>query len=174
MRKSLAGFVVCRVEKDKIKEPWDNLREMPDKSASGHSMTDGFTDIRDLEATAQNKALVRNFVDTVLANFEIDRITRFVSSETYVQHTPNIADGYENLASNLRTQISEGHPAPYSKTRFVVAQGNFVFLASEGMLRSIFPTAYFDLFRLEDGKIVEHRDVMASLPREMAHSNGKF
>ncbi|MEM8976582.1 MAG: nuclear transport factor 2 family protein [Pseudomonadota bacterium] len=171
---TLVAFDVYRVENGRIKEHWDNLRELPEKSTSGHSMTDGGTDIFNLEETSENKALVQKFVDAILANYEVARITEFVSSDTYIQHNPNIADGYESLASNLRAQISEGHPAPYSQTHLVVAQGNFVFLASEGMLRTTNPTAYFDLFRVENGKIVEHWDVMASIPSEMAHSNGKF
>jgi predicted SnoaL-like aldol condensation-catalyzing enzyme len=36
------------------------------------------------------------------------------------------------------------------------------------------PTAYYDLFRLDDGKIVEHWDVIQEIPAEMAHDNGKF
>ncbi|MEM7597860.1 MAG: nuclear transport factor 2 family protein [Pseudomonadota bacterium] len=171
---TLVAFDVYRVENGRIAEHWDNLREMPQTSTSGHSMTDGNTGIRHLEQTADNKALVETFVDAILANYDVDRITEFVSRETYTQHNPNIADGYQNLASNLRTQISEGHPAPYSKTHLVVAEGNFVFLASEGLLRSTTPTAYFDLFRVDDGKIVEHWDVMANVPSDMVHTNGKF
>ena len=171
---NLVAFDVYRVESGRIVEHWDNLRERPEASTSGHSMTDGGTAIVDLEATSENKKLVRRFVDAILANYEVHWITEFVSGQTYTQHNPNIADGFESLAANLRAQIADGHPAPYSHTHFAVAQGNFVFLASEGMLRSTDPTAYFDLFRVHDGKIVEHWDVMASLPGEMAHSNGKF
>ncbi len=171
---TLVAFDVYRVENSKIKEHWDNLREMPEKSTSGHSMTDGFIGILNLEETSRNKTLVRDFVDAVLANYEIGRITEFVSVESYIQHNPNIADGYHSLVSNLETQIAEGHAAPYTRTHLVVAQGNFVFLASEGMLRTTHPTAYFDLFRVDNGKIVEHWDVMADMPSDMAHSNGKF
>jgi predicted SnoaL-like aldol condensation-catalyzing enzyme len=54
-----------------------------------------------------------------------------------------------------------------------VAEGNFVVTASEGTLGGE-PTAFFDLFRVEDGWIVEHWDVISTIPSEMAHENGKF
>jgi len=36
------------------------------------------------------------------------------------------------------------------------------------------PTAFFDLFRVDNGKIVEHWDIISEIPDEMAHENGKF
>ena len=54
-----------------------------------------------------------------------------------------------------------------------VAEGNFVFAASEGTFGGK-PTAFFDLFRVDNGKVAEHWDVMADIPAKMAHGNGKF
>jgi predicted SnoaL-like aldol condensation-catalyzing enzyme len=65
-------------------------------------------------------------------------------------------------ASSEVTQLSVG-----------CQRGNFVLLVSEGLFGDA-PTAYYDLFRLEDGRIVEHWDVIQEIPAEMAHDNGKF
>jgi hypothetical protein len=54
-----------------------------------------------------------------------------------------------------------------------VAEGNFVFAASEGTFSGK-PTAFFDLFRVDNDKIAEHWDVMADIPAKMANGNGKF
>ena len=54
-----------------------------------------------------------------------------------------------------------------------VAKGSFVLATSEGMFGGK-PTAFFDLFRVDNGKISEHWDVMADVPGKMAHGNGKF
>jgi predicted SnoaL-like aldol condensation-catalyzing enzyme len=48
-----------------------------------------------------------------------------------------------------------------------------VFAASEGTLGGK-PTAFFDLFRVDNGKIAEHWDVIAEIPTKMARGNGKF
>ena len=63
----------------------------------------------------------------------------------------------------------------YTKMHIAVAEGNIVFAASEGKMGSDeTPQAFFDLFRVEDGKLVEHWDVAAPIPSEFQHSNGKF
>jgi hypothetical protein len=54
-----------------------------------------------------------------------------------------------------------------------VAEGNFVFAASGGAFGGK-PTAFFDLFRVDNGKVAEQCDVMADIPAKMAHGNGKF
>jgi len=61
----------------------------------------------------------------------------------------------------------------YTKLHLLVAEGHFVFAASEGKLGDT-PTVFFDLFRVEAGKIVEHWDAVSAIPPDMAHSNGKF
>ena len=66
-----------------------------------------------------------------------------------------------------------GQTMVYTRTPIIVAEGNFVFTASEGKLGET-PTAFFDLFRVDDGKIVEHWDVVSPIPEKMAHDNGKL
>ena len=59
------------------------------------------------------------------------------------------------------------------KTHRIIAEGNFVVFHSEGEWGGK-PQSFFDLFRVEDGKIVEHWDVIQEIPSEMAHENGMF
>ena len=135
--------------------------------------TDGSTQITDLDKTAENKALVIGFVNTVLRDSNGDRITEFISTETYTQHNSDVADGLEGLGAALAAWAEQGIIMEYDQIHLAVAEGNFVFTGSEGRLAGE-PTAFFDLFRVEGGKIVEHWDVIAPLPAEMAHQNGKF
>jgi predicted SnoaL-like aldol condensation-catalyzing enzyme len=169
----LVGFDVFRVEDGRVAEHWDNLTAVTEPNPSGHTQTDGPIDITDLGRTDENKALVTGFVDTVLRDGETERITDFISTETYVQHNSDIADGLDGLGTALSAMAEQGIAMEYDQTHLVVAEGNFVFTASEGTLGGE-PTAFFDLFRVEDERIVEHWDVISAIPAEMAHENGKF
>ncbi|MFY0597380.1 MAG: nuclear transport factor 2 family protein [Cognatishimia sp.] len=170
---SLVSFDVFRVEDGKVVEHWDNLQAPLAETASGRSMTDGTATVTDLDKTAENKALVKGFVTDVLHGKAPEKITDYISTETYMQHNPYVADGLEGLGTFLAGLAESGTTLAYTETHMVVAQGNFVFTASEGVFGDA-PTAFFDLFRVEDGKIVEHWDTVEEIPAEMAHENGKF
>ena len=126
-----------------------------------------------LASTAENRALVTQFIDTVLIGGDVGTVTDFISSDSYIQHNPNIADGLDGLGTALAASAEQGVEMIYTKTHLVVAEGNFVFNTSAGTFGGE-PTAFFDLFRVDGGKIVEHWDVIAPIPTEFAHDNGKF
>lgn len=174
---TLVGFDVFRIEDGLIAEHWDNLQEYVPaaETASGNAMTDGATDVVDRNKTEENKALVTAFVRDVLHGEAPERITDYVSTENYIQHNPQIDNGLDGLGKALEAMAKAGIVMRYERTPIVVAEGNFVFTASEGALGED-PTAFFDLFRVENGKIVEHWDTISSIPpeSEMAHQNGKF
>ncbi|MEJ8475296.1 nuclear transport factor 2 family protein [Roseibium algae] len=170
---TLVAFDVFRIEEGKVAEHWDNLEPKTAPNPSGHSQTDGATEITDLDKTAANKALVVDFLETVLKNGDASNVTDFISAETYIQHNSNIGDGLDGLGAALKAMAEQGITVKYDKIHLVVAEGNFVFAASEGHLGGK-PTAFFDLFRVEEGRIVEHWDTVSEIPAEMAHANGKF
>lgn len=170
---TLVGFDVFRVKDGKLAEHWDNLVPQAAPNPSGRTQLDGATAITDRGKTADNKALVTTFIETVLMRGEADRITDFISSDSYLQHNSAIADGLDGLGAALAAMARNGVAMVYSDLHMVVAEGAFVFTAAEGTFGGA-PTAFFDLFRVEDGRIVEHWDAIAAIPAEMAHANGKF
>ena len=170
---NMVAFDVFRVENGKVAEHWDNLQPLAAPNPSGRTMVDGATEATDLDKTAENKALVAGFVNDVLHGKAPEKIAEYISTETYHQHNPQIADGLEGLGAALAALQAQGLTMRYDATHMVVAEGNFVFTASEGVLGEA-PTAFFDLFRVQDGKIVEHWDTVSEIPAEMAHDNGKF
>ena len=169
----MVAFDVFRVADGKLVEHWDNLTALTPPNPSGRTQTDGATEITDRDRTAENKALVIDFVNTVLRDGAGERSAEFISTETYLQHNSSVADGLEGLGAALATWAEQGITMHYDQIHLVVAEGNFVFTASEGTLAGK-PTAFYDLFRVQDGRIVEHWDVIADIPEEMAHDNGKF
>ena len=169
----LAAFDVFRIEDGKVAEHWDNLSPVTPPNPSGRTQFDGTTEITDLDRTSENKALVTDFVNDVLQGAAPEKITDYISTVTYLQHNSAVADGLDGLSTAIQAMVDAGQPMTYSKTHFIVAEGNFVFTASEGEFLGTH-SAFYDLFRVEDGKIVEHWDVIQEIPEESANNNGKF
>ena len=170
------GFDVFRFEDGLIVEHWDNLIEVMPANPSGRTQLDGPTASIDLEKTEANKQLVANFVDDVLVNGKGDKLTDYVSTTTYLQHNPQIADGLDGLGAALQYFAENNLVMQYDKVHKVLGEGNFVLTMSEGLFGKGDHTAFYDLFRVEDGKIVEHWDIVATIPpeSEWKNSNGKF
>lgn len=173
---SLAGpkvvFDLFRFEDGKIAEHWDGIQDMPENTVSGRTMLDGQTEITDRDKTAANKALVLGLVTDVLMNGKVEKITEYIG-EAYLQHNPQIADGLAGLGAFMGYLAENKISFSYRKIHNVVAEGNFVFTQSEGELGGV-PQAFYDLFRVENGKVVEHWDVIQEVPAKMAHGNGMF
>ncbi|MEM7058625.1 MAG: nuclear transport factor 2 family protein [Pseudomonadota bacterium] len=170
---TMVAFDIFRVADGKIAEHWDNLMPVTPPNPSGRTLVDGPTEITDLKKTEANKALVRGFAERILKGGEFDALPEFISTEMYHQHNSQIADGLDGLAAGFASLAEAGVVIKYDTIHKVIGQGNFVLVMSEGALSGE-PTAYYDLFRVADGKIVEHWDVIQEIPAKMAHQNGKF
>lgn len=169
------GFDVFRVEDGLIVEHWDNLIQEQPLNPSGRSQIDGATEITDLDKTEENKAKVEEFLTKSMIEHAEINITDYISPTTYLQHNPDVADGLEGFGAAMAAMAKEGNTMSYSTVHKVIGEGNFVLTLSEGAIGSV-PMAFYDLFRLEDGLIVEHWDVIAPMPGPDAQNNeaGKF
>ncbi len=170
------GFDIFRFERGKIVEHWDNLQETPASSnPSGNSMIDGSTTAADLDRTVANKALVAQFVDEILVNGRLEKLAGFFDGDSYIQHNPQIADGLSGLGAALDAMAKAGIIMTYKTVHKVLGEGNFVLVVSEGSFGGK-PTAFYDLFRVQNGKIAEHWDTLETIPPqvEWKNQNGKF
>ncbi|MGH8865406.1 MAG: nuclear transport factor 2 family protein, partial [Burkholderiales bacterium] len=93
---------------DKIIEHWDVICEYVDETASGHSMTSGPSEVTDLASTKDNKALVRGFLVDVLRDGDLERIGDYLSTESYTQHSPKVADGIAGTVAFIKAQAEQG------------------------------------------------------------------
>ncbi|RAR40693.1 nuclear transport factor 2 family protein [Paenibacillus sp. MDMC362] len=170
-----AIFDIFRFENGQIVEHWDNIQELVTDTANGHTMLDGETEIKDIDKTAENKKLVENFVKDVLMGQNPDKLTSYFDGDNYIQHNPYIADGLTGLGKALEEWAKQGITMQYDKVHLVVAEGNFVLTVSEGTLGGTH-TSFYDLFRVENGKVAEHWDILETIPAEdeWKNSNGKF
>jgi len=177
----LVGFDVFRFDENGlIVEHWDNLIPVADPNPSGRTQTDGPIVITDFDQTQANCEKIVEFVDRSLINPDPDLdITQYINPEMYLQHNPEVADGLEGFGGFMQSMAENNQVMGYTQVHLTIAQGNFVLIGSEGVFGDVdnpTPTAFYDLFRLEDGLIVEHWDVIAPIPPqdEWANDNGKF
>lgn len=169
-RKSM--IEIFRFEDGKAAEHWSGIMDHPEKTVSGHSMVDGDTSIKDRESSKQNKQLVRSFVETILIKGEFDKIEQYYHPDI-IQHNPYIGNGIEGLKEGIANLQKQGITLQIEKIHNVFGEGNFVLIVSEGKFGGK-PTAFFDLFRVENGKVKEHWDVLQEVPATTAHNNGMF
>lgn len=174
-------FDVYRYDENGIfLEHWDNVQPVFEPNPSGRTAVDGPIIPTDLDKTQENCEHVVNFVNTVLVGgLEGVDLSDYINPEMYIQHNPNMADGIEGFTTAMSDLADANQIMRYDEIHLVVAQGSFVFVASEGAMGAAdnpTPTAFFELFRVENGLIVEHWDVISPIPprEEWQNDNGKF
>lgn len=170
------GFDVFRFEDGLIVEHWDNLAEITPPNPSGRTQLDGETTVTDLDKTAANKAVVQGFIDDVLLGGQFDKVASYINPAKYLQHNSQVADGLDGFGAAMEAMAANGLVMEYKTVHQVLGEGNFVLAISEGVFGQGEDVAFYDLFRLEDGLIVEHWDVIQNIPPQdqWKNENGKF
>ncbi len=120
-----------------------------------------------------NKKAVLEFYDKALNQKDFDAASKYFGPH-YIQHNPGAPDGIEGLKDFIALR-KEKFPAAKSEIKRAFAEGDYVILHVHGVRepgeRGV---AIVDIFRLENGKIVEHWDVVQPIPEKTANSNGMF
>ncbi len=128
-------------------------------------------------AYERNKRNVIAFYDLAFNQSKPAEAMARYGGASYTQHNPEVADGKEAFVAYFE-KLAVEFPGKSIEFKRVFADGNYVMVHSE----HTFPGKIFggtwaamDLFRLDDdGKIVEHWDVLQKVPSRMAHGNGMF
>ena len=170
------AFDIFRFEADgKIAEHWDNLAAKAAPNPSGHTQVDGFDSLEDLDKTEENRDIIKNFLHDVMQGKAPEKTPSYFDGDTYIQHNSGIADGLSGLGAALEALGKQGIQLIYEKTHQILAQGNYVLAVSEGTFGGV-PTSYYDLWRIENGKVAEHWDVMETIADKETwqNQNGKF
>ena len=109
---------------DKIIEHWDVISAFADSTPSGHTSVDGATEITDLDKTEENKQLVRAMIqDALMEGGNPENLSKYISSEKYIQHNKEVADGLEHFQ---KLASDPNRPLNYKEVVLLVGQGNFV------------------------------------------------
>jgi predicted SnoaL-like aldol condensation-catalyzing enzyme len=120
-----------------------------------------------------NKKTVLEFYDAALNHKDFDAAARFFGSR-YIQHNPTAPDGIEGFKAFLGF-LREKFPDSRSEIKRSFAEGDYVILHVHSVRdKGSRGRAIVDIFRLEDGKVVEHWDVVQEIPEKPANGNGMF
>ena len=127
----------------------------------------------DTQQAEMNKKTVLEFYEKGLNQKDFEAASRYFGPR-YTQHNPNAADGPEGFKAFLQF-LREKFPNSHSGIERAFADGDYVILhvhaVREPGTRGV---AIVDIFKLENGKIVEHWDVVQPIPEKSANSNGMF
>lgn len=167
------AFDLFRFKNGKIVEHWGGQAHETGPNPSGHTQVDGPTTVVDRERTEASRTLVYNFKQVVTVELRFDRIDEFIDGDHYIQHASNVSDGAARMKARV-SQVEKPGAAPVLIPRRYIAEGDFVLCLVEA--RTEPPTANYDLFRVENGKIAEHWDVLSVIPpqNQRKNTNGPF
>ena len=122
----------------------------------------------------QNKANAMAFYDLMFNQCDPRRAIQDYAGDVYIQHNPHVADGKEAFIAYFERMAAD---YPGKKTHFkrAIAEGNLVVLHCHQVWPGSDDYAGIDIFRFDDnGKIVEHWDVLQVITDTSANDNGLF
>jgi predicted SnoaL-like aldol condensation-catalyzing enzyme len=129
--------------------------------------------IMEKEKLEANKKTVLAFYEAGLKRRDFEAASQFIGPR-YVQHNPLLADGVEGFKAFLGL-LSERFPGWKVDIKRVFAEDDYVIAHVHGIREpGTRGSAIVDIFKLEDGKIVEHWDVIQPIPEDVANPNGMF
>lgn len=150
------GFEVFRYEGDQVVEHWDNIQ------LRIGDMVGGTTEIKDHDLTEKNRELIKVLIQDVFID-KNSSLDKFINPQSFIEHST-----FMDLSEKAKTMI-------YKTSHRVLAQGNFILSVVEGYNDGVH-SSFYDLFRVENDKIVEHWDTLEKVPpkNEWKNNNGKF
>ena len=120
-----------------------------------------------------NKKTVVEFYEAAINRKDFEAASKFFGPR-YVQHNPNAPDGIEGFKAFLGF-LREKFPQSRSEIKRVWAEGDYVILHVHAVRTpGARGSAIVDVFKLENGKIVEHWDVIQEIPEKAANNKGMF
>lgn len=125
------------------------------------------------ERREENKAIVLAFYEKVVNQRDFDAAKGYVGPY-YKQHRADVADGLDGLKEFME-RSKRLNPYLHANVKRVFADGDFVILHSHVVRsRSERGSKHIDIFRLEEGKLVEHWDIDQPIAETSINPNGPF
>ena len=121
-----------------------------------------------------NKKIVIDFYELAFNRHKPTEAAQKYLGDRYIQHNPNHANGAEAFSIDFEKYLKE-HPKYHVRFAHVFADGDIVILHSHHQAEeNDLGRAIIDLMRVENGKIVEHWDVVQAVPERTVNGNSMF
>jgi len=127
---------------------------------------------KQLEENKENKRIVLDFYQQMFGDKDISAVDKYVSPG-YIQHNPSVADGaaaFKLAAANW----FKGQPKTKIDVQHIASDGDLVFIHLKNKNPDSSLKSTIDIFRLENGKIVEHWDAQQDVPKDAANAHPMF
>ncbi|BDA77214.1 hypothetical protein LPTSP3_g01440 [Leptospira kobayashii] len=122
----------------------------------------------------KNKQIVSDFYNLIFKDHKPKEAVERYVGDKYIQHNPYVPNGTEAFLEYFIPYF-KNNPDSISEIRRIVAEGDLVFLHVHAKQnKQDRGQAVIDIFRLENGKIVEHWDVVQPIPEKSANTNTMF
>lgn len=173
--KGSAVVDIFRVDHGKIAEHWDANQPVPDTTASGNDMFSTLSPKQPCPntpgTTAESAKVATTFFNALGQDHDASAFDRYVA-EPYYQHNTQLPNGI--AAAKALFALFLQSPYFNVSVKRVVADGDMVAIHSHYTLANDRGLAVVDFFRVLNGKIVEHWDVIQPVPETAANDNTMF
>jgi predicted SnoaL-like aldol condensation-catalyzing enzyme len=124
--------------------------------------------------TERNKEIVVDFYDLLIYRKDFKKAAEEYLGRTYIQHNPVVEDGPEGLEKYIES-LKVRYPDLHNEIKHIYAEGDIVIMHVHSRIDSnARGLSLIEIFRVDEGKIVEHWDVMQRIPEKSANNNTMF
>lgn len=123
--------------------------------------------------TERNRKVVLDFARIFYTEKDVERAFQTYVVSDYIQHNPGIADGRQAAIDALKPMFSR--PGARFDVKRIIVDGDLAVIHLFGRGDPSTPgAAVADIYRLKDGKIVEHWDILQPMPAKSANPHPMF
>ena len=127
---------------------------------------------RDVKTEEANKKMVVTFYQALFGDHDLSAAEKYVAP-SYIQHNPGLPDGRDAMV-NMAKGLFANAPKGKADIRKVADDGDLVWLHVRGQFGPGPASSVVDIFRVKDGKIVEHWDTIQAVPEKSANPHPMF
>jgi predicted SnoaL-like aldol condensation-catalyzing enzyme len=170
LRQACLRIGMQKLEDGLVVKHWVFWAKGAPPNESGHTQADGPSHAKPSEGTEKNKSIVQNYYETIHISGDHSKIPQYFSGDQCIRHEPGVRDGVAAFKRDLEKLIQH---RSIDEIKFVLGQGDFVFIAAKGSHESD-PCVCIDLYRVEGEKIAERWGFSEEIPpqEEWKNNNG--